>query len=180
MKKSVIYRICTVLVLVLSPLMLMGQDIVSSINAQGNVNVTVPEGLTTRNNNDVQKKTSVVRAEEDDNSVKKETKTESTRNTTATSKQTVQGHKVGFRIQVFNESSANAKADAQNRARAIAMRFPQYRTYLSYNAPAWRLRIGDFKDQGEAAAALSRVRSAFPAFSGQMMLVKDNVNVWSK
>ena len=58
--------------------------------------------------------------------------------------------------------------------------YPDIPTHITFAEPYFRLRIGDFKDQGEAAAALSRVRSAFPAFSGQMMLVKDNVNVWSK
>ena len=161
-------------------------DIVTDINANGNITVTLPDGLATRNNRDIGKsKASAASGEEGDRPavVKREAKPGETTapkrtSTTNTSQQSVQGRKVGFRIQVFNDNSANAKANAQALARQIAMKFPQFRSYLSYNAPAWRLRIGDFRDQAEASAALSRVRSAFPASSGQMMLVKDNINVW--
>lgn len=158
-------------------------DIVSSINRSSNVSITLPDGLTERSNSDLNK-SGKAKTETAD-----ETKTETTDDAKRvvdprtqrahTNSQTIQGRTVGYRIQAFNEASGNAKAGAQERARAIAMKFPQYRTYISYNAPTWRLRVGDFKNQGDAQAALSRIRSIFPQFSG-MILVRDNINVWSK
>ena len=87
---------------------------------------------------------------------------------------------VGFRIQAYTDNNARtAKAAAQQRARDIAMKFPQYRSYISYKAPSWRLRIGDFKTQREAQAALQRIKSVYPKFAREMVIVRDRINVWS-
>lgn len=159
------------------------QDIVSSINRSGKVTIALPDGLSERNNNDFNKsnKGVVVAKTEEETVTTDETKHVDPKSQRShTLSQTIQGRSVGYRIQVYNDGSANAKANAQSRARTIAMKFPQYRTYITYNAPTWRLRLGDFKNQGDAQAALSRIRSVFPQFAGTMMLVKDNINVWSR
>ena len=96
-----------------------------------------------------------------------------------TTQQTIQARSVGYRIQAYTDNNQRtAKAAAQARARAIAMKFPQYRSYISYNAPSWRLRIGDFKSQSEAQAALARIRSVFPSYAREMTIVRDHINVW--
>jgi hypothetical protein len=95
-----------------------------------------------------------------------------------TTQQSIQARSVGYRIQAFSDNTASAKALAQQRARNIAMKFPQYRSYISYNAPSWRLRIGDFKSQDDAQKALQRVRAAFPAYGREMIIVRDRINVW--
>lgn len=173
--------ICTLLMIALVAFASVAQerDIVKDINNSGVVSITLPSGLVERNNGTVGK-TQQVKTDADESTPRQENKTIDSPRRGNTSQQTVQGRKVGFRIQVCNDNSPNGKANAQARARAISMKYPQYRTYITYNTPAWRLRIGDFKDQSEANAALARVRSSFPAFSGEMFLVKDNINVWSR
>lgn len=97
-----------------------------------------------------------------------------------TSQQTIENRGVGFRIQAYTDNNVKtAKAAAQKRARDIAMKFPQYRSYISYKAPAWRLRIGDFKTQREAQAALQRIKSVYPNFAREMVIVRDRINIWS-
>lgn len=97
-----------------------------------------------------------------------------------TSQQTIESRGVGYRIQAYSDNNyKTAKASAQKRARDIAMKFPQYRSYISYKAPAWRLRIGDFKTQREAQAALQRIKSVYPKFAREMVIVRDRINVWS-
>jgi hypothetical protein len=97
-----------------------------------------------------------------------------------TSQQTIENRGVGFRIQAYTDNNPRtAKAAAQKRARDIAMKFPQYRSYISYKAPAWRLRIGDFKTQKEAQAALQRIKSVYPNFAREMVIVRDRINIWS-
>ena len=87
---------------------------------------------------------------------------------------------MGYRIQAYSDNNhATAKAAAQQRDRDIAMKFPQYRSYISYKAPSWRLRIGDFKTRGEAQAALQRIKSVYPKFAREMVIVKDRINIWS-
>ena len=97
-----------------------------------------------------------------------------------TSQQTIENRGVGFRIQAYTDNNPRtAKAAAQQRARDIAMKFPQYRSYISYKAPSWRLRIGDFKTQQEAKAALNRIKSVYPKFAREMVIVRDRINIWS-
>ena len=97
-----------------------------------------------------------------------------------TSQQTIEDRGVGYRIQAYSDNNhKTAKAAAQKRARDIAMKFPQYRSYISYKAPAWRLRIGDFKTQREAQAALQRIKSVYPKFAREMVIVRDRINIWS-
>lgn len=97
-----------------------------------------------------------------------------------TSQQTIEDRGVGFRIQAYTDNNPQtAKAAAQKRARDIAMKFPQYRSYISYKAPSWRLRIGDFKTQKEAQAALQRIKSVYPKYAREMVIVRDRINVWS-
>jgi len=97
-----------------------------------------------------------------------------------TSQQTIESRSVGYRIQAYSDNNhKTAKSNAQKRARDIAMKFPQYRSYISYKAPSWRLRIGDFKTQREAQAALHRIKSVYPNYAREMVIVRDRINVWS-
>ena len=100
-------------------------------------------------------------------------------NGTSTRNQSVAGHRRGWRIQAFQTSqSRTGKQKATERGRAIAMKFPQYRTYITYKAPSWRLRIGDFDDEDAAKKALRALRARFPAYASEMTIVRDKVNVW--
>ena len=115
-----------------------------------------------------------------DEEKKKEEVTPKKPKRTHTSQQTIESRGVGFRIQAYTDNNPRtAKAAAQRRARDIAMKFPQYRSYISYKAPAWRLRIGDFKTQREAQAAWQRIKSVYPKFAREMVIVRDRINVWS-
>ncbi len=115
-----------------------------------------------------------------DEEKKKEELTPKKPKRTHTSQQTIESRGVGYRIQAYTDNNARtAKAAAQQRARDIAMKFPQYRSYISYKAPSWRLRIGDFKTQREAQAALQRIKSVYPKFAREMVIVRDRINVWS-
>ena len=178
------------------------RDITTAINSSENVSVEAPSGLNQRNNNELnrpageKKSTTTAKKAEgekideiDDNGEtnkentqpKEKQRTESSKPKRSNStSQTIKSRSNGFRIQAYTDNSGrNAKSAVKQRARAIAMRFPQYRSYISYNAPSWRLRIGDFKTQAEAQAALSRIRSVFPSYARQMTIVRDHINVWN-
>ena len=129
--------------------------------------------------------------DEDDNNKKEETKKDEEKKKKEevtvkkpkrqhTSQQTIEDRGVGFRIQAYSDNNhKTAKAAAQQRARDIAMKFPQYRSYITYKAPSWRLRIGDFKSRQEAQAALQRIKSVYPKFAREMVIVRDRINIWS-
>lgn len=161
-------------------------DIVTHITAGGQVTVEAPQGLTTRSNEAAKASKNDDNGDDEtdkDKDKEKDKKSEDANRQvkrTHTTQQTLQSRGVGYRIQAYSDNNpSTGKTNVQQRARAIAMRFPQYRSYISYNAPAWRLRIGDFKNQADAQAALSRIRSVFPQFAREMSVVRDKVNVWS-
>ena len=84
----------------------------------------------------------------------------------------------GYRIQVFSDNnSRTAKSEARSRARDISAQFPQYATYVVYNSPYWRLRVGNFRTQEEANAAAHSLKAAFPAYSREIRVVKDTITL---
>lgn len=90
----------------------------------------------------------------------------------------VNGRMAGFRVQVFSDNNPRtAKSEARSKQRNISMRFPQYQTYVMYNSPYWRLKVGDFRTQQEANAAADELRHAFPSYSKEIRVVRDRVNI---
>lgn len=83
----------------------------------------------------------------------------------------------GYRVQVFDDNNARtAKHEAQSRRSQISARFPEFRTYISFNSPYWRVKVGDFRTRSEAEAAMGAIRSAFPGMSSQLRIVRDRIN----
>lgn len=88
------------------------------------------------------------------------------------------GRMAGYRIQVYSDGNQrNAKKQTQLKAAQVSRRFPNMRTYISYSAPFWRLRVGDFRSRSEADAAAAQLRQAFPAFRNEIRIVRDRVNI---
>ena len=89
----------------------------------------------------------------------------------------VAGRVVGYRVQVFADNNhRTAKNEALIKERNIISRFPSLRTYISYKAPAWRLRVGDFRTHEEAVDCLNEIKKAFPSYSRELIIVRDRIN----
>ncbi len=86
--------------------------------------------------------------------------------------------RIGYRVQVFSDNnSRTAKNEARAKERRVMSRFPQYRSYVMFKAPYWRLRIGDFRTQQEAASAAEDIKRAFPSYSKEIRVVQDKINL---
>ncbi|MBG0781828.1 MAG: SPOR domain-containing protein [Bacteroidales bacterium] len=77
----------------------------------------------------------------------------------------------GFRIQVFMESGNDAVIHAQELMDKLAVDFPQWKTYLSYGQPYYRVHIGDFRDRLEAEAALQMLNRNYK----QAFITRDRI-----
>lgn len=89
-----------------------------------------------------------------------------------------QGHQAGYRVQVFSDNNPRtAKNEARSKSRNISSRLPQYRTYVVYTSPYWRLKVGDFRTQAEAEAAAEELKNVFPSYSKEIRVVRDKVNL---
>lgn len=83
---------------------------------------------------------------------------------------------VKYRIQVYSDNNRQtAKANAEYRKRLVEQRIPEIQGYVTYDAPYWRVRVGDFQSESEALAAMKMIKSKFPAFASDIRIVKVRV-----
>lgn len=87
----------------------------------------------------------------------------------------------GFRIQVFSDGRNQHTLEARAKARgsAILAKFPKYKgqVYTYSSSPNWYTRIGNFKTNAEANAALTELKRAFPNYASDMRVVKSQIVV---
>ncbi|MGV3629635.1 MAG: SPOR domain-containing protein [Bacteroidota bacterium] len=76
----------------------------------------------------------------------------------------------GYRIQLFFDSEKASVDEA--RSRFINL-FPKVDTYVTYNAPNYFLKVGDFRTQTDAEKVKSAVDSQFPT----SFIVKEKINL---
>src|SRR5690606_16517490 len=76
----------------------------------------------------------------------------------------------GYRTQLFFYSE-KAKVD-QARIRFVTQ-FPKVETYITYNAPNYFLRVGDFRSQLEAEKVKAELGQEFPT----SFVVKEKINL---
>ncbi len=84
----------------------------------------------------------------------------------------------GFRTQVFSGNNQRASKDeAFEKEEMVKELFPDVPTYVTYTAPFWKLRVGDFRSHEEAYHMLRLLRESFPAFGKEMYIVKEEIQL---
>lgn len=83
----------------------------------------------------------------------------------------------GYRVQVYSDNNARtAKNEARSKERAISGAFPELATYVIYDSPYWRLRVGDCRSKAEAEELAAQLKKAFPAYRAEITVVRDRIN----
>ncbi|HEY8399143.1 MAG TPA: SPOR domain-containing protein [Flavihumibacter sp.] len=77
----------------------------------------------------------------------------------------------GFRIQVINTTDRNAAIQAKS---TVYRKFPELKAYLLYQAPYFRLRVGNFEDRQKAE---SYQRQLSKEFQRDVYIVNDVIEV---
>ncbi len=77
----------------------------------------------------------------------------------------------GFRIQVINSPDRSKVYAAKAK---VYQEFPDLKQYLLYQAPNYKLRVGNFKTQDEAEAYSKQLSALFP---GGVYVVRDTIEV---
>lgn len=84
----------------------------------------------------------------------------------------------GYRIQVFSDNNPRtAEREAHGKAAAIREAFPQWGTYITYDSPYWRLRVGDFTTYEDATDAVTLLKNTFPAYRRELRVVRDRIRI---
>lgn len=77
----------------------------------------------------------------------------------------------GFRVQVLTTNKRNEANDAKAKAMQL---YPEYRSYLDWEAPYFKVRVGDFKTRQEATDLRNKLSGQF---SGGVFVVPTIINV---
>lgn len=83
----------------------------------------------------------------------------------------------GYRIQVYNGNLSTSKAEVERRASALRRLAPDYTCYTTYNAPFWRLALGDFTSHEAARSARTKLLKVLPAWFKESYVVRDKVRI---
>lgn len=84
----------------------------------------------------------------------------------------------GYRTQVFSgNNQRKSKDEAFRKEKEIKELFPNIATYVTYNAPFWKLRVGDFRSHEEAYQMMRELMAAFPSYAKEMYIVKEEVKI---
>ena len=79
----------------------------------------------------------------------------------------------GFRINIYTQSGNHSRNGAMNARSAFSDRFPDIKSYVSFEEPYFRVNVGNFRTRLEAAVALENLKTIYP----QAILVRDVLDV---
>jgi len=77
----------------------------------------------------------------------------------------------GFRVQLISTNKRNEASDVKAKVMQL---YPDYRTYLEYQPPYFKVRIGDFKSRDEATDFRDKLSTNFP---GAIFVVPATINL---
>jgi hypothetical protein len=84
----------------------------------------------------------------------------------------------GFRVQVFSgNDQRTSKEEALKREREIKEIVPDIATYVTFVAPFWRLRVGDFGSQEEAYFIQRQLMQSFQKYGKEMYIVREDIKL---
>lgn len=82
----------------------------------------------------------------------------------------------GFRVQIYSSNrSQEAKAGAFETEKSFLEVFPDTHAYVTYTAPFWKVRVGDFATYFEALNFSNTLKDAFPDYATEIFVVKESI-----
>jgi hypothetical protein len=79
----------------------------------------------------------------------------------------------GFRINIFSQSGNNSRGAAVAAQTAFTEIFPYIKSYMTFEEPHFKIKVGNYRTRLEAAHALERVQIFYP----QAFIVRDALDV---
>lgn len=68
----------------------------------------------------------------------------------------------GYRIQIFEESGNKSSTRAREVMAEFSTKYPDIPVYLSWQAPNFKVRVGDFESRMEAEGFLNKIKRSYP------------------
>lgn len=84
----------------------------------------------------------------------------------------------GYRVQVYSSNAPKtAKAEAFKIEKEMQSVFPDIPTYVIYNPPFWKVRLGNFRHQEESNLLRQEIINKFPTIQGDVYIVRDLIQI---
>ncbi len=84
----------------------------------------------------------------------------------------------GYRVQVYSSSvPRTAKSEAFKVEKKFNENIPQLNSYVIFQPPFWKVRLGDFRTQNEAIEVRDEIRNKYPDIQGDVYVVPDNIQI---
>ncbi|MBE6311656.1 MAG: SPOR domain-containing protein [Bacteroidales bacterium] len=85
----------------------------------------------------------------------------------------------GYRVQVYSSNvPQTARSEAFSMETKVKEKMPDVPSYVSFNSPFWKVRLGDCRTYQDAMSLLAQVRKAFPEYKNNCYIVKeDNIRI---
>jgi hypothetical protein len=68
----------------------------------------------------------------------------------------------GFRVQIFSISGANSRDRANMMKAEFLDKYPDVEVYIVYHAPAYKVRLGNFRTKLDALGFLQSIKEDYP------------------
>ena len=83
---------------------------------------------------------------------------------------------MGYRIQVYlGNHQQKSREEAITLQKQILEQLPELSTYLKWDAPIWRLHVGDFRFYEEAWAMVRELRALYPKKKNEIYILEDEI-----
>jgi hypothetical protein len=80
----------------------------------------------------------------------------------------------GYRVQIYSSNaSRKAKETAFEWKKNIEEAFTNHKAYVVYQAPFWKVRVGDFTHYAEAVLFSKELAQKYPKEAGEIIVVKE-------
>lgn len=84
----------------------------------------------------------------------------------------------GFRVQIFSSNEQRtSKAQAYKIEELVKAKYPELVTYVIYQSPFWKVRVGDFETNSAAQELRNFLREDFPEFKEETYVVRDQIRI---
>lgn len=78
----------------------------------------------------------------------------------------------GYRVQIFFDSGTNSGNRAEDAKKSFEEEYEGVPAYITWRAPNYRVRVGDFRSRLEAEKFLARISRDYP----NAWVIKDEIN----
>ncbi len=73
------------------------------------------------------------------------------------------GHIDGYRVHIYTDSGIRSKLRTDKTKEEFDEKYPDINSYISYNEPNYRIRVGDFRSRLDASRFLQEIRKDYPS-----------------